>query len=175
MFDNGCTIRLVPGSRVGMVTVLGDHEVSIRRTLKHVIRLVTDTCLAAAWTIETPNVTKRYDTEEEARKLAVETDVEMAAGAGCIEAFSGESGISGARRVFDMLENPTSLVSVPLSRASNETLISLVLFRIAGLRYARTIPSATSDRASRLLGRQRNGQDCLHVSQVQRQDPARSC
>jgi hypothetical protein len=94
-----------------MVTVLGDHEVSIRRTLKHVIRLVTDTCLAAAWTIETPNVTKRYDTEEQARKLAIETDVEMAAGAGCIEAFSGESGISGARRVFDMLENPTSLVS----------------------------------------------------------------
>ena len=112
MFDNGCTIRLLPASRVGLVQVMGDHEVSIRRTMKHVIRLVTDTCLAAAWTIETANVTSRYDTEDQARKLAIETDVEMASGAGCIEAFSGDSGISGARRIFDMIENPTSVVCI---------------------------------------------------------------
>jgi len=41
MFDNGCTVRLQPGSQVGMVQVLGDHEVSIRRTMKQVIRLVS--------------------------------------------------------------------------------------------------------------------------------------
>ena len=41
MFDNGCTVRLQPGNQVGMVQVLGDHEVSIRRTVKQVIRLVS--------------------------------------------------------------------------------------------------------------------------------------
>jgi hypothetical protein len=41
MFDNGCTVRLQPGNQVGMVQVLGDHEVSIRRTMKQVIRLVS--------------------------------------------------------------------------------------------------------------------------------------
>lgn len=64
--------------------------------------------------ITTNNVTTAYDAEYQAKLLAIETDVEMAAGALCIEAFSGEPGISGARRVFDLLENPTSSVSTLL-------------------------------------------------------------
>jgi hypothetical protein len=62
--------------------------------------------------ITTNNVTTAYDAEYQARLIAVETDVEMAAGALCIEAFSGEPGISGVRRVFDLLENPTNSVSI---------------------------------------------------------------
>jgi len=65
--------------------------------------------------ITTNNVTTAYDAEYQAKLLAVETDVEMAAGVLCIEAFSGEPGISGARRVFDLLENPTNSVSMLLS------------------------------------------------------------
>jgi hypothetical protein len=56
------------------------------------------------------NVTSKYDIVGEARRLAIETDVETATGASCIEVFSGKSGISGVRRVFDLIENPTSLV-----------------------------------------------------------------
>lgn len=71
---------------------------------------LTETCLAAAWMIETPNVTAKYDPEVHARKLAIETDVEMAAGTGCIEAFSGTAGIAGIRRVLDLIETPSNMV-----------------------------------------------------------------
>lgn len=41
MYDNGCTVKLLPGSQIGLIQVLGDHEVSIRRTMKQIIKLVS--------------------------------------------------------------------------------------------------------------------------------------
>lgn len=41
MYDNGCTVKLLPGSQVGMVQVLGDHEISIRRCMKQVMKMVS--------------------------------------------------------------------------------------------------------------------------------------